>query len=109
MEKLTTIEKKLYECIPSGAEHATSQARLAYLCNISKRQVAKIVKSLRTKGYLIGSSREYLNGSGYYRIDNEEEFYQSIGMLTNTRNEMTRTIHAMTETFTKKGGVKIGN
>lgn len=109
MDDLQGIEKKIYKCIPKGANHAISQAKLAMMCNVSKRQVAEIVKILRTKGYLIGSSRAYLNGSGYYIIDNEEEFYKSIQMLTSTRNEMSKTIKAMMKTFTNQGALNNRN
>ena len=62
---LSPIERKVYECIPTGSAHPISQEKLASLVKVSRRSVAEIVNRLRHKGFLIGSSRAYPANSGY--------------------------------------------
>ena len=59
-----------------------------------------IVRKLRLKGYLVGSSRSSVNG--YYKIKTTEEFFENIGMLTSQRDTLSKTITAMIETFNDK-------
>ena len=89
---LNPTERKVYECIPVGSAHPISQEKLANLVKTSRRSVAEIIQHLRHKGFLIGSSRSYPAGSGYYKISNEDEYFMCIGMLTASRDNLTQTI-----------------
>lgn len=100
---LNPTERKVYECIPVGSAHPISQEKLANLVKTSRRSVAEIIQHLRHKGFLIGSSRAYPAGSGYYIISNDNEFYLSLGMLTASRNNLTKTISAMMKRYTEHG------
>ena len=92
---LIPTERKVYECIPVGSAHPISQEQLANLVKTSRRSIAEIIQHLRHKGFLIGSSRSYPAGSGYYKISNEDEYFMCIGMLTASRDNLTQTITAM--------------
>ena len=97
---LSPIERKVYECIPAGKEHPISQQDLATATSTTRRNITSIVRKLRLKGYLVGSSRSSING--YYKIKTIEEFFENIGMLTSQRNTLSKTITAMMETFNEK-------
>ena len=100
---LNPTERKVYECIPVGSAHPISQEQLASLVKVSRRAIADIVNRLRHKGFLIGSSRSYPAGSGYYKISNEDEYFMCIGMLTASRDNLTQTITAMTKRHSEQG------
>lgn len=100
---LSPIERKVYECIPVGSAHPISQEQLANLVKTSRRSIAEIVNRLRRKSFLIGSSRAYPAGSGYYKIANEDEYFMCIGMLTASRDNLTQTITAMTKRYSERG------
>lgn len=100
---LNPTERKVYECIPVGSAHPISQEKIANLVKTSRRSVAEIIQHLRHKGFLIGSSRSYPAGSGYYKISNEDEYFMCIGMLTASRNNLTKTISAMMKRYTEHG------
>ena len=100
---LNPTERKVYECIPVGSAHPISQEQLANLVKTSRRSIAEIVNRLRRKSFLIGSSRAYPAGSGYYKIANEDEYFMCIGMLTASRDNLTQTITAMTKRYSERG------
>ena len=100
---LNSTERKVYECIPVGSAHPISQEQLANLVKVSRRSIAEIVNRLRRKSFLIGSSRAYPAGSGYYKIANEDEYFICIGMLTASRDNLTQTITAMTKRYSERG------
>lgn len=100
---LNPTERKVYECIPVGSAHPISQEKLANLVKTSRRSIAEIIQHLRHKGFLIGSSRSYPAGSGYYKISNEDEYFMCIGMLTASRDNLTQTIMAMTRRHSEQG------
>ena len=100
---LNPTERKVYACIPVGSAHPISQEQLANLVKVSRRAIAEIVNRLRHKGFLIGSSRAYPAGSGYYKISNENEYFMCIGMLTASRDNLTQTIKAMTKRHSEQG------
>ena len=52
---------------------------------------------------MVGSSRAYPAGSGYYKISNENEYFMCIGMLTASRDNLTQTIKAMTKRHSEQG------
>lgn len=100
---LSPIERKVYECIPVGSAHPISQEKLASLVKVSRRSIAEIVNRLRHKGFLIGSSRAYPAGSGYYIISTDSEYYRTLGMLVASRNNFDKTIKAMMKRYTEHG------
>ena len=62
-KQLTKFEKQVFECIPAGKEHPISQQDLATATSTTRRNITSIVRKLRLKGYLVGSSRSSINGS----------------------------------------------
>ena len=70
--ELTKLEKKVFDLIPLGKEHAATSGYIATILNISKRLVTEQIRRLRLKSRDIGST----TSEGYYRFKDLQEYLE---------------------------------
>lgn len=102
-DELNKTDKRVYNSLPVGIQKAVSQEELAKKLDTNKRTVGKCIRRLRSKGFLIGSSRSYPD-SGYYIIHNQEEFNSTLMMLKSSNIHTEQLISIMNEALFKMGG-----
>lgn len=81
--KLTDLEKKVFNLLPVGKENAVSAEYISNVLNISKRTVTRTVRNLHLKSFDVGSNRD----DGYYRLRDTQEYLE---YMSSSSQELAR-------------------
>lgn len=93
-QQLTKVEKTVFDCIPTGKDHAISGHDIAEMVSLDERTIANIVRRLRLKHCDIGSSRSSAH-YGYYRFKDAPEYTEYMQRSCKEQNDTEKVIDAM--------------
>lgn len=97
IKNLKGMEKKIYDCLPVGKEHAIKAKKIAQILNTDIDTVSATIHKLRLKSLSIGSLK--VKPYGYYKFSNTDEFRDTRRMLRHGMNEGQKVLDALDHSF----------
>ena len=89
--ELNKLEKRVFNLLPLGKEHAVSCIYIADTLNVSSRTVIETVRRLRLKKYDIGSTKN----NGYYLFKDPQEYLEFMARYSKETTRRKQVIEAM--------------
>ena len=93
--KLTSIEKRVYDLLPTGKENAQPSSYFTEILGISKRSLSDTVKRLKLKSLDVGSTRD----NGYYKFKDIQEYLDFMSRDAHELAERNKVHDAMRSTL----------